>query len=151
MFRNGFVFRLIGALFLIGLLVAGGIMIYRAGVAQGISQAPEVAKAISQAAEKGQAAPIPPMMFGRGYGYTYGYPYGFGHHLGFFPFGGICFSVLFLFLLLGILKMFFFRPWSWRHYGPWTGEHGHPWGGPPWMRSEGQEGEKKADSPEEKK
>lgn len=150
MSRNGFVFRLVGALLLIGLMAGGGYMAYHAGVAQGISQAPEVAKAISQVTENGQAVPIPPMVFGRGYGYAHGYPYGFSHHLGFLPFGGICFSVLFLFLLLGSLKMFFFRPWSWRHYGPWAGEHGHPWGSPPWMSPEGEGGEKKEETPKGK-
>ena len=43
MFRNGLVFRIIGALLLIGLVAAGGFMAYRAGVAQGVSQAPAVA------------------------------------------------------------------------------------------------------------
>ena len=46
MFRNGFIFRLIGVLLLIGLVAAGGFMAYKAGVAQGIAQAPEVAEAI---------------------------------------------------------------------------------------------------------
>jgi hypothetical protein len=119
MYRNGFVFRLIGALLLIGLAVAGGFMAYRAGVAQGIGQAPEVAQAIQQAAEEGQAAPLPPLY---GYGYRYG-PYGFGHphFFGFFPFG-ICGSILFIFLFFGLLRMIF-RPWGWRHYG-----HHGPWG-----------------------
>lgn len=114
--NNGsFVWRLIGVLLLIGLVTAGGFMAYRAGLAQGIAQAPEVAAAISQAAESGQAAPIPPMMYGRGYGYGYGF--GHPHLVGFFPFW-ICGSILFIFVFFGLLRMAF-RPWSWRHHGPW--------------------------------
>ncbi len=122
MFRNGFVFRLIGVLILIGLMAGGGYMAYRAGQVQGISQAPAVATAISQAAENGQAAPAPPM-YGYGYGYGHGYPYAFGypHHFGFFPFG-ICGSILFVFFFFALLRMIF-RPWGWRHHG-----HHGPWG-----------------------
>ncbi len=130
MFRNGFVFRLIGVLLLIGLMAVGGFMAYKAGIAQGISQAPAVATAISQAAENGQT--VPPMV-GPGYGYGY-HPYGFGypHHFGFLPLGGICFSIFFLFL--GFLKMIFFRPWRHGHiHGPW----GRHWeGGVPSMFNE---------------
>ena len=46
-------------------------------MAQGISQAPAVATAIVQSAENGQPVPVPPMMYGRPYGY--GYPM-YGHH-----------------------------------------------------------------------
>jgi len=125
MFRNGLVFRIVGALLLIGLIAAGGYMTYHAGIAQGISQAPAVATAISKAAENGQGAPIPPMMYGHGYDYGYYPMYGF-HHFGFFPFG-ICGSILFLFLFLGIIKMIFFRGmmhrgWEGRKHGPW-GRH----------------------------
>jgi hypothetical protein len=104
MSQNGFAFRLIGVLLLIGLVAAGGYVAYRAGVTQGIAQAPEVATAISNAAESGQ--PLPPM-----YGYR---PYGFGypHRFGFFPLGGICLSIFFLFLFFGLLKMVFY---PWRH------------------------------------
>ena len=123
MFRNGFVFRLIGVVLLIGLMVAGGFMAYRVGVGQGISQAPAVATAISQAAENGQSAPIPPMMYGRGYGYGY-YPM-YGHHFGFFPFGAICGSIFFLFLFLGLMRVIFFRG-MW-HRG-WEGHKHGPWG-----------------------
>lgn len=117
------VFRVIGFLLLVALIVGGGAMAYKAGVTQGISQAPAVATAISQAAENGQA--VPPMMYGPGYGYGY-HPYSFGyrHHFGFFP-GGICFSIFFLFLFLGLMKMIFFRG-MW-HRG-WEGHKHGPWG-----------------------
>jgi hypothetical protein len=145
MSRTGsFVLWLIGALLLIGLLTGGGFMAYRAGVAQGIAQAPEVAEAISQAAENGQVAPIPPM-----YAYRYTYGWGYPHHFGFFPFGFFG-AILFIFFFFGLLRFLFFRPWGWGHPGYWRGYHGHPWGGPPWMRPEGEEGEKK-EAPEEKK
>ncbi len=121
MFRNGLVFRVIGVLLLIGLIATGGFMVFRAGEAQGIAQAPAVATAISQAAENGQAAPVPPMMYGHGYGYPYSF--GYRHHFGFFPFGAICGSIFFLFFFFGFMKMIFFR--RMRH----GGHHMHgPWG-----------------------
>lgn len=122
--NRSIVFRLIGAMLLIALLVAGGTFVYRAGVAQGISQAPQVAEAIQQSAENGNPMP----MFNRGYGY--GYPFhhgfGFGPHFGFFPFG-FCFSILFLFFFFGLLR-FTFRPWAWGKHGHWSKnwEHGMP-------------------------
>jgi hypothetical protein len=124
MFRNGLVFRIVGALILVALFIGGGAMAYRAGMAQGITQAPAVATAIAKSAESGQSAPIPPMMFGREYGY--GYPM-YGHHFGFFPIGAICGSIFFLFLFFGALRMIFFRgmmhrKWEGRHHGPW-GRH----------------------------
>jgi hypothetical protein len=134
--RGSFVLRLIGVLLLVGLMIAGGVMSYRAGVAQGIARAPEVATAISNAAESGQGLTVP------GFGYGYGYPYyGFRPHFGFFPFGGIFGFILFFFLFFGLLRLIFFRPWGWHMYGrgPWKG-YGHPWGPPPWAR-EGKEGE----------
>jgi hypothetical protein len=123
MFRNGLVFRVIGVLLLIGLIATGGFMVFRAGEAQGIAQAPAVATAISQAAESGQAAPVPPMMYGHGYGYPYSF--GYRHHFGFFPFGAICGSIFFLFFFFGFMKMIFFRRMrhGWGHHG-----HHGPWG-----------------------
>ena len=138
--RGSFVLRLIGALLLVGLMIGGGVMAYRAGMAQGIAQAPAVAEALSNAAESGQSLPVP--------AYGYGYPgYGLRPHFGFFPFGGILGFILFAFLFFGLLRLIFFRPWAW-HYshmrgrGPWKG-YGHPWGSPPWAR-EGDEGEAEA-------
>jgi hypothetical protein len=147
MSRTGsFVMSLVGVLLLIGLMAGGGFMAYRAGVAQGIAQAPQVAEAISRAAENGQqVAPVAPM-----YGYGYGYPYAWGYrpHFGFFPFGFFG-AILFIFFFFGLLRFLFFRPWrmGWGYYGH---HHGHPWGGPPWMRPEGEEGEKRQEKPEDK-
>lgn len=141
-------FRLVGLLLVIGLIVGGGALVYKAGMAQGISQAPAVATAIAQAAENGQAAPVPPMY---GYGYGYGYPMYARHHFGFFPFGAICGSLFFLFFFFGFMKMIFFRGMHHHgHHGPW----GKDWeGGVPPMFNEwhkrthgeksGEEGDKK--------
>jgi hypothetical protein len=113
--------RLIGVLIFLSIIAFGGYMAYKAGIAQGISQAPEVAEAIQQSAEDGQGAP---MMYERGFGY--GYPYhhgfGFGPHFGFFPLG-FCFSIVLLFFFLGMLR-FIFRPWSWHRHGHWGKSEG---------------------------
>lgn len=116
MFRNGLIFRLIGVLLLLGLVVAGGYTTYKAGIAQGIMQSPDVAAAIEKTAENGQAAPIIPM-----YSYGYPHPYGFGHPHFFNPFFAVCGSILFLFVFFGALRMIFFRPWrmGWGHRGHW--------------------------------
>ncbi|NOT05590.1 MAG: hypothetical protein HOP27_13420 [Anaerolineales bacterium] len=154
MFRNGFVFRLIGVVLLLGLIVAGSFMAFKAGEARGITQAPAVATAISKAAESGQAAPVPPMMYSLGYGYPYSF--GYRHHFGFFPFGAICGSIFFLFFFFGFMKMIFFR--RMRH----GGHHMHgPWGkgwedGAPSMfnewhkRAHSEGGEKPADEGDKK-
>ena len=127
MSRNGsIVLRVIGFLLLAALIIGGGAMVYRAGMAQGISQSPAVATAIVQSAENGQPVPVPPMMYGRPYGY--GYPM-YGHHGFFFPFGAICGSIFFLFLIFGLMKLVFFggmrhRGWEGHKHGPW----GRNWG-----------------------
>ena len=115
MFRNGFVFRLIAALIFVGVLAAGGFMAYKAGVAQGVAEAPAVATAISEAAENGQGF----SMYGPGFAHPYAY--GYRHHFGFFP-GGICLGIFFLFFALGFMKMVFFRGMRGRHghHGPWN-------------------------------
>lgn len=123
------VLRVVSFLLFITLTAGGGYMVYKAGVAQGISQAPAVATAISQAAESGQVAPVAPM-YGYGHGYAPGYPM-YGHHFGFFPFGSICGSIFFLFIFFGFMKMIFFRGMCWGH-------HGHHWRG---MKPEGGEKE----------
>ena len=123
MSRNGsIVLRVIGFLLLIALIIGGGAIVYRAGMAQGISQSPAVATAIVQSAESGQPVPVPPMMYGHGYGY--GYPMYRPHH-GFFPFGAICGSIFFLFLIFGLMKLVFFggmrhRGWEGHKHGPWS-------------------------------
>ena len=115
------VLRVLGILLILGLIAGAGAFGYKAGLAQGIQQAPEVAAAFEKAAENGQVAmPGAPMM----YGYGYPHMYGFGHPHFFNPFGAICFSFLFLFLFFGAMKMLFFRRMrhSWGHHG-----HHGPW------------------------
>lgn len=111
-------FRVFGLLLVLGLIAGAGAFGFKAGMARGIEQAPAVAAAIEKAAEDGQVAPISPMY---GYGYGYPHPYGFGHPHFFNPFGAICFSILFLFLFFGAMKMLFFRRMrhGWGHHGPW--------------------------------
>jgi hypothetical protein len=112
--NRSIVFRIIGAVFLIALLIVGGAFVYRAGVAQGILRAPEVAEAIQQSAEEGN--PNPMLNHGYGYDYPNHHGFGFGHHFGFFPFR-ICGSILFLLFFFGMMKMIFFHPWIHAHYG----------------------------------
>ena len=109
-------FRIFVSFLVVGLILGAGAFAYKAGVANGVSQAPAVATAVSQAAENGYGAPIPLMMYG------YGHPY--RHHFGFSPIGGICFGIFFLFLFFGFIKMMFFSKMM-RH----GGHHGHhgPW------------------------
>ncbi|MBI5963128.1 MAG: hypothetical protein HY863_06620 [Chloroflexi bacterium] len=108
-------------------------MVFKSGEASGIAQAPAVATAISKAAENGQAAPVPPMMYGHGYGYPYSF--GYRQHFGFFPFGAICGSIFFLFFFFGFMKMIFFR--RMHHGGHMHGPWGKGWeGGPPSMFNE---------------
>lgn len=152
MFRNGFIFRLIGVLLLLGLVAGGAFMAYNAGVAQGVAQAPEVAIAIEKAAE--EDAPVSPM-YGYAHGYphplVYGYTFGYSHH--FNPFGMICGSILFLFLFFGFMKMIFFRGMrhGWGHHGHW----GKDWEGnvPPffseWHKRAHGEGDKPAEEKKE--
>lgn len=129
--RGSFVLRLIGAVLLVGLVAAGGVLLYQAGVAQGVARAPEMAQAFSGTLERGEALP--------GSAYGLGYPHLFYRmhpHAGFFPFGGLLGFLLFAFLFFGLLRLVFFRPWAW-HCGPmggyWRGPAGgweaRPWGG----------------------
>lgn len=112
------VFRVLGGLLLLALLVAGGAFVFQAGVAQGISQAPEVATALQQAAEDGQGMP----MMHR-YGYSGHHGFGYGHHFGFGIFKLIGFF-FFLFIFFGLLRMVFFRGWRHKHAGHWGGWEG---------------------------
>src|SRR5512133_1346652 len=105
--KNSFIWvRVLGVLLALGLIAGAGTFGYRAGMAQGITQAPAVAKAIEKAAENGQAAPQ--IMYPHSFDYGYS-PMPF-HHGGFFnPFGAICGSIFFLFLFLSAMRMIFFR------------------------------------------
>ena len=89
MSQNSFFFRTVGLLFLIGLVFIGGFIAFRAGVAQGFAQAPAIADTVQN-----EQTIVSPSF---GYGYVYGFP----------PFGGICISILFVFLFFGLLRFVF--------------------------------------------
>lgn len=120
MSRNSLIFRVIGVFLLVALVAVGGFFAYRAGVAQGVMRAPAVATAIAESAESGAMSPMPG--YGHGHGYEYEYPAYGSRRFGMFPFGGICFSVFFIFLFFGLLRLVFFGAcrFGWkRHHGPW--------------------------------
>jgi hypothetical protein len=120
--RSGFLWRILLTLVLVGVLVAGGIALYRTGWAQGYQAAVLVA-----GGKGGNTTPALPF-----YGvYPYSYP-GFGFPF-FAPFGlclGIGFFLLVFFLFTGL-----FRFWGWRHWAhrSWPGQWGFgseaPWAG----------------------
>jgi len=114
MFRRGFfVFRLVGMLVLIALLVGGGSMLFRAGEAQGYAMGLNAA---------GKDLPVPAPYYGYGArGWMAPHFSPFGPLLGLFFFG---LPLLFVFFAIGG----FFRRMAWGH-GP---HHGHPWGDRPW-------------------
>jgi hypothetical protein len=127
MFRGGWIiFRIIGTLLLIGFLIAGGVMLYHTGQAQGYA-------AGLAAAGQEQTAPAPSNGLWPYYNFGWGYPFffPFAPLIGFFVMGG------FLFLIFGILGAIFRRR-ALAHgaggYGPWPGSprQGYPWGPPPW-------------------
>ena len=117
MFRRGWiVFRILGAVLLVILVLAGVGLAYRAGFTQGVAQA-----AILARGDGLQAVPAYPF-----------YPGFWGPHFGFFPvfplFGFFLFGLFFLFAL-----RLLFRPWHWGYAGRWP-RHEHEWGTPPWMK-----------------
>ena len=97
------------SLVVVGLLVALGVGIYQAGVAQGVIDAGRF--------PAGAAVPVG--------GYA-----GYGYHGG-FDFLGLLFPLLFLFLIFGIFRAAFGHRRGWgRGYGYWGGWHGGPGDGP---------------------
>jgi hypothetical protein len=126
--RTSIFLRLLGALILIGLLVGGGALLYRAGQTQGylMGQAAAGAQAPSNSPALPPASGYPPY-------YYYGPHWGFG--FGFFPFGffGLFFGALLFFFALRLL----IGPRRWYYHGPWRGDwQNHPYGPPPWTRGQ---------------
>lgn len=114
MFRYGFLWRVLLALLIIGVLVGGSMALYRFGWAQGY----QAGAVISNGGSSGAAPQLPYYA----YPPRYFYP-GFGFPFFFFPFGpllGIGFFLLFFFLIGGLFR--FGRP---RRYG-WEGHPGDP-------------------------
>jgi hypothetical protein len=123
MFRRGFfVFRLLAALLLMGVLIIAGFMVFRAGEAQGF------ALGAASAAGADSAFVVPPQavtthpLYMRGWTGYYGMHFSpFGPLFGLLCFGG--FAFFFLFFVVGG----FFRHRAWHHHGPGGPEHVH-WG-----------------------
>lgn len=119
--------RTIAAILLIAVLAVGGGLIavtaYQAGVGTAVTTA---------VAEGGTVVTAVPAL---GYGYGYGWhPGGFG--FGFFGFLG---TLLFLFLVIGLLRAVFFRGRHGRDWGPRGGPGG--WGpGRGWWETRAHEG-----------
>jgi len=139
--RGSFFLRSLGVLILIGLLLAGGALLFRAGQVQGY----QMGAAASAAASSEAPGTSPAVPYGPGYwpGYWPHYP---GPHFGFtpfFPFGGLCGSILLVLLVLFALRLIF-RPRHWFYPGKGPGgwgEHPHAWGShgwgpPPWMKDQ---------------
>lgn len=107
MFHRGFLFlRILGALLIIGALIAAGTGIFQAGQAQGY--------ALGLAAS-GKEVPVPQPYYGYGYWGPHFFP--FSPLFGFFIVGGLFFLVFFVFGGL-------FRRHAWNRspmgpYGPW--------------------------------
>jgi hypothetical protein len=96
--------RFLAFLLLIGILVAGGVAVYNAGVSAGIAS--DVGNAIAS----GGAVPVP----------YYPAPY-LAHSWGFgFPFFGFLFGIFFLFLIFGLLRAVI----GGGHHGRWRGYDG---------------------------
>jgi len=146
MYQKGSFLRwLFGALLVIAVLAGVGYAGYHFGYIQGMANAPEIATAISKAAENGQTLPVPPML---GYGRSYASPFMWMPHHGFFPFGGLLGFLFLIFLFFGLMRLIF-RP-HWYPAGP--GMHGHWRGYPPPWAQECKEGQTdKQDSPAENK
>jgi len=137
MFRRGFfVFRLLASLLLIAVLIAAGVMIFRAGQAQGYALG-AAAAAASPSNPPGQVVPAYPNMPYAWPGY-YGMHFSpFGPLLGLFFFGGLIFFVFFV-----VGGLFRFRGGMhpghhWKDYAEWAKQAheqrqaGQPGGQPP--------------------
>ena len=114
MYRRGIFFRIVLAIILVLLIVAGGAATYRMGWGQGYLAGSALESV--EGLESGWMAPA-----FRGHLYGPYYP-GFG-----FPFLGLCFGIGFIFLIMFLLGGIF-RPWQqrrWAHHGNW---------GPPWAK-----------------
>ena len=104
--------RIIPAILLIALLAIGGGLIANSAYQAGLSTA------VTTAASGGATVVVPAYGYGYGYGW---HPFGFG--FGFFGFLG---TLLFIFLIFGLLRAIFFRGGPGRR-GGW----GPGWGGGP--------------------
>ncbi|MFL7891974.1 MAG: hypothetical protein ACK2UM_12840 [Anaerolineales bacterium] len=115
MYRVGIFIRVLLAILLVAVIVAGGVAIYRAGWAQGFR--------VSTITAGGEEIDSGMLVPGFG-GYMYGphYP-GFG-----FPFFGVCLGIGFIFLIMFLVRGLL-RPWGagYPHYGKWRYGPMPPW------------------------
>lgn len=114
MYRRGIFFRIVLAIILVLLIVAGGAATYRMGWGQGY-----LAGSALESVEGLESGWMAPAFRGHLYG-----PYYPGFD---FPFLGLCFGIGFIFLIMFLLGGIF-RPWQrrrWAHHGNW---------GPPWAK-----------------
>jgi hypothetical protein len=124
--------RAIAAILLIAVLAIGGGLVATTAYQAGLSTA--VTTAVADGGTV--VAPLP----------AYGYGYGYGWHPGGFGFGffGFLGTLLFLFLVIGLVRAVFFRGGPGRGWGPGgTGGPGGPggWGpGRGWWETRGREG-----------
>ena len=103
MFRGFFILRIIFTLFILAILVGGGLLLFRAGYTSGFNAA-----ALANHTGSSTITPNPY------YGYwLYGPTHGFGF---FFPGLGLLFGIGAIFLMLFIIGGFF-RMLAWRHWG----------------------------------
>jgi hypothetical protein len=123
--KSHFIFRLIGALIMIGLLVGLGGLAFQAGQTQGY------AMGLLASGKEITAPPAQPVYPGMLYHTPFMPP--------FMPFLGMTFCAGFLFLLgLGFMGGLARLAFGHRGMGPWQGHPhhpgAHPWGPPPWAQ-----------------
>ncbi|MGD0610518.1 MAG: hypothetical protein ABSB41_03315 [Anaerolineales bacterium] len=131
-------FRILATLVLIGLLVGGGVLLYRAGWSQGYLAASAAKQTTT--GSNGSIVPWAPGYLGYGPRFYPGL---------FFPFGFLFTGLLIFFAGFFLLRLIFFpfrmAAWESHHHG-WRHEgwEGHPT--PPWMKERpGEHGKGEAD------
>ena len=116
MYRRGIFFRIVLAIILVLVVVAGGAAVYRMGWGQGY-----VAGSTLEGGEGMESGLIVPAYRGHLYGPYYP---GFG-----FPFLGLCFGIGFIFLIMFLIGGII-RPWHrrrWAGYRHWESGSMPPW------------------------
>ncbi len=128
MMRKPTLWRAVTAVVIVVLLIAGGVALYRFGLGRGY--------ALAAGAE---GVEFDREMWGSYHHVAF--PFG-RHPMGFFPFGSLLglflTGLLFLFVVKGIFRLIFFRPWPMHPDADpeaWSRWHGPGWGAPPWQRA----------------
>jgi hypothetical protein len=105
-------------LLIVAAIVVGGGFVAQAAYQAGLSTA--ITTAAANAPDGSVVTPVAPGAYPYGYGYGYGYGPGWGHGFSIFGFLG---TLLFIFLIIGLLRAAFWRGRGW-------GGGGRGWGGP---------------------